>query len=156
MGGGIMQLTANGIQDEYITGNPQITFFKSVYRRHTNFAIESVQQIIDGDLGTAPTPTNSTVKISKTADLINGIYVVCPQHQDGINATELISNSELIIGGTIMDRHTNEWMKVWNELTVDAKKKEGYKYMVGGFNSSQTINNQSSVIIPLNFWCSIR
>tara|TARA_Y100000996_G_scaffold97928_1_gene70371 strand:- start:8355 stop:9833 length:1479 start_codon:yes stop_codon:yes gene_type:complete len=152
MGGGIMQLTANGIQDEYITGNPQITFFKSVYRRHTNFAIESVQQIIDGDLGTATTPTNSTVKISKTADLINGIYVVCPQHQDGINATELITNSELIIGGTIMDRHTNEWMKVWNELTVDAKKKEGYKYMVGGFNSSQTINNQSSVIIPLNFW----
>ena len=88
MGGGIMQLTASGIQDNYITGNPQITFFKSVYRRHTNFAIEGIQQIIDGDLGTEDTNTSSTVKLTKTADLLNGIYVVCPQHALGINSSE--------------------------------------------------------------------
>ena len=153
MGGGILQLTASGVQDNYITGNPQITFFKSVYRRHTNFAIETVQQIIDGDLGTEDTTTNSTVKITKTADLLNGIYIVCPQHILGINATELINSVDLVIGGTLMDRQTNEWMKVWDELTIDHNKKEGYKYMTGGFNTTNKVStNQSSVTIPLNFW----
>lgn len=153
MGGGIMQLTASGIQDNYITGNPQITFFKSVYRRHTNFAIESVQQIIDGDLGTDNITTNSTIKISKTADLLNSIYIVCPQRETGINATELISEVELIIGGSLIDRHTNEWMKVWDELTLDSRKKEGYKYMKGNFNGFKKIkSDQSVVMIPLNFW----
>tara|TARA_Y100000996_G_C22520437_1_gene642219 strand:+ start:102 stop:1616 length:1515 start_codon:yes stop_codon:yes gene_type:complete len=153
MGGGIMQLTASGVQDNYITGNPQITFFKSVYRRHTNFAIETIQQIIDGDLGTETTNTNSTVKITKTADLLNGIYIVCPQHTLGINATELINSVDLVIGGTLMDRQTNEWMKVWDELTIDHNKKEGYKYMTGGFNTTNKVStNQSSVTIPLNFW----
>ena len=44
MGGGLMQLVAYGAQDIYLTGNPQITFFKVVYRRHTNFSMESIQQ----------------------------------------------------------------------------------------------------------------
>ena len=158
-----MQLTSSGIQDNYITGNPQITFFKSVYRRHTNFAIETIQQIIDGDLGTENSSTNSTVKITKTADLLSGIYVVCPQKTGGIDANELIDNVEIVIGGTLIDRHTNEWMKVWNELTVDTSKKEGFKYMVGGFScvseqQSSAVslvrvpNDQASVIFPLNFW----
>ena len=102
MGGGIMQLTASGIQDNYITGNPQITFFKSVYRRHTNFAIESIQQIIDGDLGTEDTNTSSTVKLTKTADLLNGIYVVCPQDTLGIIRNN--DNVEIVIGGTLIDK----------------------------------------------------
>jgi len=148
-----MQLTASGIQDNYITGNPQITFFKSVYRRHTNFAIETIQQIIDGDLGTENTTTNSTVKLSKTADLVNGIYIVCPQHVNGINGNELINDVEIIIGGSLIDRHSNEWMKVWNELTVNNNNRDGYKYMTGGFNNSnKTVNDQSMIIIPLNFW----
>ena len=153
MGGGLMQLTASGIQDNYITGNPQITFFKSVYRRHTNFAVETIQQIIDGDLGTENINTNSTVKISKTADLLNRIYILCPQQTSGINASELINDVEIIIGGTLIDRQSNEWMKVWNELTVNTNNREGYKYMTGGFNNSnKTANDQSMVIIPLNFW----
>jgi hypothetical protein len=41
MGGGLLQLVAYGAQDVYLTGNPQITFFKVAYRRHTNFALES-------------------------------------------------------------------------------------------------------------------
>ena len=153
MGGGIMQLTASGVQDNYITGNPQITFFKSVYRRHTNFAIETIQQIIDGDLGTENTNTNSTVKLSKTADLVNGIYIVCPQQTNGINGSELINDVEIIIGGSLIDRHSNEWMNVWNELTVDKNNRDGYKYMTGSFNNSnKTVNDQSMIIIPLNFW----
>ena len=50
MGGGLMQLVAYGAQDVYLTGNPQITFFKVVYRRHTNFAVEAVEQTFSGNL----------------------------------------------------------------------------------------------------------
>ena len=48
MGGGLMQLVAYGAQDIYLTGNPQITFFKVVYRRHTNFSMEAIEQTFSG------------------------------------------------------------------------------------------------------------
>ena len=48
MGGGLIQLLAKGKSDIYITGNPQFSFFKSVYRRHTNFSIESIEQQVMG------------------------------------------------------------------------------------------------------------
>ena len=50
MGGGLMQLVSIGAQDVYITGDPQITFFKLVYRRHTNFAIESREQLSSNNI----------------------------------------------------------------------------------------------------------
>jgi hypothetical protein len=49
MGGGLLQLVAYGAQDVYLTGNPQITFFKVAYRRHTNFALEAIQQTFNGN-----------------------------------------------------------------------------------------------------------
>ena len=68
MGGGLMQLVAYGAQDVYLTGNPQITFFKVVYRRHTNFAMESIEQTFNGtsDFGKRVTAT-----ISRNGDLIS-------------------------------------------------------------------------------------
>ena len=59
MGGGLMQLVAYGAQDIYLTGNPQITFFKVVYRRHTNFSMECIQQTING--ASTLTTANSTI-----------------------------------------------------------------------------------------------
>ena len=94
MGGGLMQLATLGKHDDYIMGNPQITFFKSIYRRHTNFAIESVQQIITGSYVTEDTSTYGDVTISKSADLLNKIYLKCPQTIQGINGSELIKNIE--------------------------------------------------------------
>ena len=52
MGGGLMQLAAYGAQDIYLTGNPQITFFKIVYKRHTNFSIETVETPFIGTIST--------------------------------------------------------------------------------------------------------
>ena len=72
MGGGLMQLVAYGAQDIYLTGNPQITFFKVVYRRHTNFAMECIEQTING---TVATSGSSTVTISRNGDLVHKIYV---------------------------------------------------------------------------------
>ena len=70
MGGGLMQLVAYGAQDIYLTGNPQITFFKVVYRRHTNFSMESIQQTFSGGRGANPVCT-----ISRNGDLVHKMYL---------------------------------------------------------------------------------
>ena len=72
MGGGLLQLVAYGAQDVYLTGNPQITFFKVVYRRHTNFAIEAIQQTFNGNPGYGNTVN---CQISRNGDLINRMYL---------------------------------------------------------------------------------
>ena len=67
MGGGLMQLVAYGAQDIYLTGKPQITFFKTVYRRYTNFAVESIQQDV---LGSPQFDSSVSLTISRNADLL--------------------------------------------------------------------------------------
>ena len=76
MTGGLMQLVAYGAQDTYLTGNPQITFFKIVYRRHTNFSMETIRQTINGDTTTDTVRENKvSVIISRNGDLLGRIYV---------------------------------------------------------------------------------
>ena len=72
MGGGLMQLVAYGAQDIYLTGNPQITFFKAIYRRHTNFAIESIEQTFNG---TPSAGSRVSCTISRNGDLIHKMYL---------------------------------------------------------------------------------
>jgi hypothetical protein len=72
MGGGLMQLVAYGAQDIYLTGNPQITFFKVVYRRHTNFSMESIEQTFNGTV--APCSRVSCT-VSRNGDLIHKMYL---------------------------------------------------------------------------------
>ena len=122
MGGGLMQLVAYGTQDIYLTGNPQITFFKVVYRRHTNFAIEAIIQNLDGkfDFG-----RECSCTIARNGDLIHRVYVEV--EYDGanslaVNAFQLIDEVELEIGGQLIDRHYGEWMNVWTELTHSDSK----------------------------------
>ena len=68
-----MQLAAYGAQDIYLTGNPQITFFKIVYRRHTNFSVECINQIFDGNITASASTTTAT--ISRNGDLITGMHL---------------------------------------------------------------------------------
>jgi hypothetical protein len=72
MGGGLMQLVAYGAQDIYLTGNPQITFFKVVYRRHTNFAMELIQQTFNGMVGCG---SKVTATISRNGDLVHDCFI---------------------------------------------------------------------------------
>ena len=90
MGWGLLQLVSSGEKENYINGNPQITYFKSVYLRHTNFEIECVQQVISGSKVTESTNTEGTVLISKGADLLNKIYIKCNQTTQGIKGYELV------------------------------------------------------------------
>jgi hypothetical protein len=127
MGGGLMQLVAYGAQDIYLTGNPQITFFKVVYRRHTNFSMESIQQTWNGSNGFDQT---ATATISRNGDLVNRMYVefnagvlkdvttTAEQAALGPNVgNTLLKEIECEIGGQRIDRHYNHWLTTWNDLT---------------------------------------
>ena len=155
MSGGLVQLVAYGAQDVYLTGNPQITFFKTVYRRHTNFAMESIEQTFNGsaDFGKRVTCT-----ISRNGDLISRIYLQATL--PGLSQSNaayvpysglvLVKSVELEIGGQRIDKHYGDWLYIWNELSLPSSKKLGYKTMVG----EQTQNDAAAqnVYVPLEFW----
>ena len=156
MGGGLMQLVAYGAQDIYLTGNPQITFFKVVYRRHTNFSMECIQQTINGTSTVGSSATSGTVTVSRNGDLLGKCYVRCNQDTSvGINGDQLITDVTLEIGGQQIDKHTKEWLQVWAELSTPESKASGYKYLTGGFSNALVTGgdtNQQSVMVPLQFY----
>jgi hypothetical protein len=177
MGGGLMQLVAYGAQDIYLTGNPQITFFKVVYRRHTNFAVESIEQTFNGqaDFGKRVTAT-----ISRNGDLIQQMYleVVLPDlGTNGVPTSSsnvaswtygvgnaLVKQAEIEIGGQLIDRQYGDWMNIWTELTVPQGKRAGYDNMVGNKTISTSVNTQIQfggvscldgavrLYVPFQFW----
>ena len=145
MGGGLMQLVAYGAQDVYLTGNPQITFWKVTYRRHTNFAMESIEQTFNGqaDFGRRVQCT-----ISRNGDLAYRTYlqVTLPEinQSDAASGTngvyarwldnpgeQLISMVEVEIGGQRIDRQYGDWMHLWNQLTLTSEQEGGYHKMIG-------------------------
>ena len=139
MGGGLLQLVAYGAQDVYLTGNPQITFFKVVYRRHTNFSIESIQQTFNG---TASAGGRVTCQISRNGDLVHKLYLVLPNaDEDGRDA---IKKVEVEIGGQLIDRQYGSWMNIWNELTLPANQYLKWDNL--------TKANNGKRYVPLDFW----
>jgi len=151
MGGGLLQLLAYGAQDVYLTGNPQITFFKVVYRRHTNFAIEAIGQTFNGTPGYN---NRVTCQISRNGDLVHRMYLslkvadnataLCPFY-----GLRVINNIEIEIGGQKIDKHYSHWLYVWNELSLPKSKRGGYNRMVG---SSGGLLNGQTLYVPLEFW----
>ena len=123
MGGGLMQLVAYGAQDVYLTGNPQITFFKVVYRRHTNFSIESILQVWEG--GMAGHPTSNTATIRRNGDLVYRMWleVIGSDNCELASTTNQnpgtswIKHVELEIGGQRIDKHSGDWLKTYYSLT---------------------------------------
>ena len=171
MGGGLLQLVAYGAQDVYLTGNPQITFFKVAYRRHTNFALEAIEQTFNGSTTLG---SRVTCQITRNGDLINRVYFVGTLNNTKAAAAtgattvnnalalvpyfglKLLKTIELEIGGQRIDKHYSEWLYIWNELSLPQGKRDGYKLMVGGdkYNRSIILEAQQSytVYVPLEFW----
>ena len=124
MGGGLIQLVAYGAQDIYLTGQPQITFWKSVYRRHTNFAIESIQQTLVGSLNFGQ---KVSFVVSRNGDLLKRLWIQYNANDllAGVNNNivaanvghALIDTIEILIGGQIIDKHYGKWLTIWNYLT---------------------------------------
>ena len=171
MGGGLMQLVAYGAQDIYLTGNPQITFFKVVYRRHTNFSIESIEQTFNG---TADFGKKVSCTISRNGDLVHRIYLQTTLPDQIINVAntpsgvitlqndagktdlrngivrwcnwvgeKMINFAEIEIGGQRIDKHYGEWLHLWNQLTNQSGHDESYQRMVG--NTPHLTKNRSTV-----------
>ena len=161
MAGGLMQLVAYGAQDVYLTGNPQITFWKVSYKRHTNFAMESIEQTFNGqaDFGRRVTCT-----ISRNGDLAYRTYLqvtlpeinqnmknlVASGAHTGVYARwldfpgeQLISQVEVEIGGQRIDRQYGDWMHIWNNLTLPVDQTAGYYGMVGNTTELTFITDPS-------------
>ena len=166
MGGGLMQLVAYGAQDIYLTGNPQITFFKVVYRRHTNFSMEAIEQTFNGsaDFGKRVTCT-----VSRNGDLMHRVYLQVTVPQVSVPAGcefrwlnwlghTLIKFAEVEIGGQRIDKHYGDWMHIWNELSQTPGHKVGYANMVGNVprltqvTSGEGCVPEMDLYIPLEFW----
>jgi hypothetical protein len=166
MGGGLMQLVAYGAQDVYLSGNPQITFFKVVYRRHTNFSVEPIQQTWNGasDYG-----RTVTCNINRNGDLITNMYVVVKLPyvaQVAITAPTwgyvnrlghaLIENVKIEIGGSKIDEQYGDWLNIWYELTHKAGQERGYAKMIGDIPELTNITYLEkpayTLYIPLQFW----
>lgn len=178
MGGGLMQLVAYGAQDVYLTGNPQITFFKVVYKRHTNFSIEPIEVTFNGNAG-----FNRKVQaqITRNGDLITKVYLrvelpeVCAQ--SGLSDKELsrtqfawvrrvghamVEEVELEIGGSRIDKQYGEWLTIWQELTLPTGQDEGYARMIGDVPEltelstpapvSNVLKRTYTLYVPLQFW----
>jgi hypothetical protein len=154
MGGGLVQLVAYGAQDIYLTSNPQITFFKVVYRRHTNFAMESIEQTFNG---TADFNKRVTATISRNGDLIKDMWLELEFSATTGGAyglgNALVQKAELEIGGQLIDRQYGEWMNIWSELSVPEGKRAGYDEMVGNVPVTSTATDANEKLdVPLMFW----
>lgn len=169
MGGGIVQLVAYGVQDLFLTHDPQVTFFKLVYRRHTNFSIEPVPQSF------THTPNfgkKISCIISRSGDLVGQIHLVItlpkiPQVLSPTGSIDtvtkfawirrigfgLIKELEVEIGGQSIDKHYGEWLNIWSELL--GPKNSDINKMIGNvpeliqFSSEK---NEYKLFIPLQFW----
>jgi len=138
-----MQLVAYGAQDVFLTGTPEITFWKVSYRRHTNFAMESIEQTFSGqaDFGRRVTCT-----ISRNGDLAYRTYlqVTLPEINQSMGGNgdvyarwldfvgeQLIAQVEVEVGGQRIDRQYGDWMHIWNQLTLSKEQQAGYYKMIG-------------------------
>lgn len=169
MGGGLMQLVAYGAQDVYLTGNAQITLFKVVYRRHTNFSAETVEIPIE----TAKPGGRVTVPIQRSADLMSKSYHrastpdLIPSNAafNGKVAWvrrlghALIKSAEVQIGGSSIDKHFGVWLDIWYELTHSSGHERGYNALIGDVPelttlvpASQGISGGVNVYTPFQFW----
>ena len=152
MAGGLMQLVAYGAQDVYLTGNPKVTFFQAVYKRHTNFAMENIEQTVNG---TASNSGRVSVTIARNGDLVGDMYVELQSDEATTITTaaadcnwvaeRAVNNVELSIGGQRIDKHYQKWWRMYSELYLDESKKANWGKMT-------TAITGNTVYLPLVFF----
>lgn len=158
MGGGVMQLATLGTQDQYISGSPDISFFKFIYKRHTNFSMESVRQTFN----TKPTldvkSNIFTCRINRVADLLQDVFMSVQLPKifssdkfrfrwvDNIS-NYMILNASIRIDTQLIDQLWGEWMDIWNELSMSTDKREGYNKISGNTAAFNNPTSPASYII---------
>lgn len=156
--GALTQLVAYGAQDVYLTGEPKFTYFKSLYRQHTNFAMETIKQIVDGSALSGQT---LNVTIGRHGDLVGETFIQL-KPKSGLVRTSNNTNTdacwiaerafasiELQINGQRIDKHFQTWWRIYSELFLEAEKKANYEKMV----TTAGVYSESSVVyLPLFFF----
>ena len=164
MTGGRIQLSAYGEHDKFLTGNPQITYFMSIYKRYTNFSIESIEQLFTGNIDYGQqiycTPSiigdllsDITLQLklpSLKKDEINNFYI------SWVNSigNAIINYIDIEIGNQLIDRHYGQWLEIWHELILPDHKKKAYNKMVGKSNNFSCISFEEEITlyVPMCFW----
>ena len=175
MGGGLMQLVAYGAQDIYLTGNPQITFFKVVYRRHTNFAVEAIEQTFTGSVDFG---RKISCVIDRNGDLLHKMYLEIDINLDFQNGGDVLNPAKggecsgdtnfatrlghamikevsIEIGGQCIDTHYGEWLELWSQLTMSCEQLSKHRRLIDGniIRSDCNVNeNFRKLYVPLQFW----
>ena len=160
MGGALLELVALGQQDKHLIGNPQVSFFKNVYKRHTNFSIETIknQFLNKSDFG-----VKTSCVIERKGDLLKDMYleIELPVLSSGNNISwingignHLIDKIDLLFGGEIIVSLTGEYLDIYSSLTVPQSKQDGYYKMIAKNTSynNATQKGALSLIVPLPFW----
>jgi len=164
MPGGLLQIAAYGAQDVYLTDKPQITYFKVVYRRHSNFSIEPFEFTFqDGpNFG-----TKNKLTIYRNGDLMSKMYIKIVLYDVQIPPNgkfawirrighAILKYVEIEIGGQIIDKQTGTWLDIWYELARSGKHDKGYMKMIGDVEKLTNYDNKNKpkydLFIPLKFW----
>ena len=151
-----MQLVAYGAQDVYLTGNPKVTFFQAVYKRHTNFAMETIEQTMNG---TAASSGRVSITVARNGDLIGDMFLEATTLNSLNNfsgadvdsnfvAERIVSTAELSIGGQRIDKHYQRWWRLYSELYLNEGSKLNYAKMTTNPVNSST----KQVYLPLIFF----
>ena len=149
MGGGLMQLVAYGAQDVYLTGDPQITYFKVVYRRHTNFSMECIEQTFSGSPKQTTVKNAASATISRNGDLIGAMHLQYKQSTGGAaDIDDIVSEVSVEIGGQLIDKHYGNWLDIWDALSSGQNKTKGS--LIGASGSGCV--EGSICYVPLQFW----
>ncbi len=157
-----MQLVASGAQDAYLNGDPQITFFKVVYKRHTNFSVEPIEQTWNGK----PTLGNQVIcNINRNGDLITHMYVLITLSAVTENSIPwgyvnklghaLISEYKIDIAGNIVDQQYGDWLNIWYELSHKIGQEKSYAQMIGDTPELKNISltkPETTLYVPLQLW----
>jgi hypothetical protein len=157
--GGLLDLVAHGVQDIYLIGNPNYSYFKKVYKRHTNFVQESIKCVANG---TSNFGEKVTLTVPRNGDLLSTVFIevdlpeLTGSGEDSLHSISYVSNIgqalieyvELKIGGQTIDKQYTEWMYIWNQLTLGSPKVREYNEMI----KSTASNGPMTVYIPLQFW----
>ena len=129
-----MQLVATGAQDLYLTSNPEVTWFRSLYKRYTPFALEDVEQVFNGQVRAG---SKVSATISRNGDLLTNLFLEVQLTWDGTAnmndvyypAEAIIKEVELEIGGSRIDRIPGDWFRVRDELFRKDQEKKAYQRM---------------------------
>jgi hypothetical protein len=159
MGGALMQLVAVSSSDVYLSGNPEMSFFDPKYKRHTHFAMESIEQWFHGKVQLGK---KLTCTVSRNGDGIGTTYIVVdlPEVRGrGVQWVEdvghaLIKTATVEIGGTVYDNNTGEWMRLWSDLTKDDAQKKNLRRLISSKSSRSDHLPAERIYIPLQlFFC---